>query len=244
MAQPSLLVGVRDNAAAMRAGGDLTGACEYLLRALDSARDAFGADEPEVLWTAHLLARLRREAGDPAAARRLLEESLAAGELRLGDREPVMLAIAYELATLAEELGNRHEARRNFSRVAAAGPAQLGDDHWQVRAARDRFDVGEGTRTDVSQAEARAALSPFESEGPRLKVNPLANWTAADLRAYMDAHDLPRHPLVAKGYPSIGCVPCTSRVKSGEDQRSGRWRGLDKTECGIHQPLETDGSGI
>ena len=104
-------------------GGDLTGACEYLLRALDSARDAFGADEPEVLWTAHLLARLRREAGAPAAARRLLEESLAAGELRLGDREPVMLAIAYELATLAEELGNRHEARRNFSRVAAAGPA-------------------------------------------------------------------------------------------------------------------------
>ncbi|MFV2107175.1 tetratricopeptide repeat protein [Micromonospora sp. LOL_015] len=137
VAQPSLLVGVRDNAAAMRAGGDLAGACEYLLRALDSARDAFGTDEPEVLWTAHLLARLQREAGDPTAARRLLEESLAAGELRLGDREPVMLAIAYELATLAEELGNRHEARRNFARVAAAGPAQLGDDHWQVRAARE-----------------------------------------------------------------------------------------------------------
>ena len=84
------------------------------------------------------------------------------------------------------------------------------------------------------QAEARAALSPFEKDGPRLKVNPLANWTAADLRAYMDAHDLPRHPLVAKGYPSIGCFPCTTPVKEGEDARAGRWRGEDKEECGIH----------
>ena len=52
------------------------------------------------------------------------------------------------------------------------------------------------------------------------------------------------HPLVAKGYPSIGCVPCTSRVAAGEDLRAGRWRGLDKTECGIHVRLESDGSGI
>jgi phosphoadenosine phosphosulfate reductase len=49
---------------------------------------------------------------------------------------------------------------------------------------------------------------------------------------------------VSKGYPSIGCVPCTSRVQPGEDQRAGRWRGLEKTECGIHVPLEADGSGI
>ena len=51
---------------------------------------------------------------------------------------------------------------------------------------------------------------------------------------YFEAHDLPRHPLEAEGYPSIGCSPCTSKVQPGEDPRSGRWRGWDKTECGIH----------
>jgi len=90
----------------------------------------------------------------------------------------------------------------------------------------------------------RSTLRLFEPDGARIKVNPLANWSIVDLKAYMMEHGLPEHPLVAKGYPSIGCVPCTSRVAVGEDIRAGRWRGLDKTECGIHMPLETDGSGI
>ena len=67
-----------------------------------------------------------------------------------------------------------------------------------------------------------------------MKVNPLAHWSASDIAAYMDRHDLPRHPLVAQGYLSIGCAPCTSRVRPGEDARSGRWRGTAKVECGIH----------
>ncbi len=62
--------------------------------------------------------------------------------------------------------------------------------------------------------------------------------------AYAEQHDLPPHPLVAQGYPSIGCVPCTDRVLDGEDSRAGRWRGSDKDECGIHFGLESDGSGI
>ncbi len=95
------------------------------------------------------------------------------------------------------------------------------------------------------QNSQRAALSLFEAEGTRIKINPLVSWSADDLKAYALRHGLPEHPLVAKGYPSIGCVPCTTRVTGDEDQRSGRWRGLDKTECGIHEPLfETDGSGI
>ena len=94
------------------------------------------------------------------------------------------------------------------------------------------------------QNAARAALRLFEADGERIKINPLANWGAGDLRAYMERHDLPPHPLVARGYPSIGCVPCTSRVAPGEDPRAGRWRGVDKTECGIHTGLEADGSGI
>lgn len=81
----------------------------------------------------------------------------------------------------------------------------------------------------------RAALEFFEPDGPnRIKVNPLARWAPQDVRDYMEENRLPRHPLVARGYPSIGCAPCTSPVAPGEDPRSGRWRGQAKTECGIH----------
>ncbi len=81
----------------------------------------------------------------------------------------------------------------------------------------------------------RTALELFETDTDhRFKINPLAHWRAQDLTAYMENNALPRHPLVAKGYPSIGCAPCTSPVKSGEDARSGRWRGQEKVECGIH----------
>jgi phosphoadenosine phosphosulfate reductase len=84
------------------------------------------------------------------------------------------------------------------------------------------------------QSSTRAALDVFEQDGARLKVNPLATWSAQDLRAYMDRHDLPRHPLVARGFKSIGCWPCTTPVAEGEDERAGRWRGSEKVECGIH----------
>jgi phosphoadenosine phosphosulfate reductase len=93
------------------------------------------------------------------------------------------------------------------------------------------------------QAATRAAIQLFEQDGRRVKVNPLATWSSAELKAYMAEHAMPTHPLVAQGYPSIGCQPCTSKVKPGEDERAGRWRGLDKTECGIHLG-EADGSGI
>ncbi len=85
------------------------------------------------------------------------------------------------------------------------------------------------------QASTRAALQFFETDGPtRIKVNPLAHWGPEDVQDYMINNRLPRHPLVAKGYPSIGCAPCTSPVKPGEDPRAGRWRGSAKVECGIH----------
>ncbi|UIJ44220.1 phosphoadenylyl-sulfate reductase [Sphingomonas cannabina] len=88
------------------------------------------------------------------------------------------------------------------------------------------------------QASTRAALPRFELDGDRLKVNPLASWSKADIDAYFAEHDLPRHPLEAEGYASIGCAPCTSKVKPGEDPRAGRWRGWEKTECGIHTAVE------
>ena len=85
------------------------------------------------------------------------------------------------------------------------------------------------------QGAAREAVEFFEAEGDlRIKVNPLAHWGREDIDDYMANNGLPRHPLVAKGYPSIGCWPCTSPVAAGEDARAGRWRGQQKTECGIH----------
>ena len=84
------------------------------------------------------------------------------------------------------------------------------------------------------QGGQRQTLPLFEKDGRKIKINPLAKWTRNDIAAYMDKHNLPRHPLVAKGYPSIGCMPCTSRVGDHEDPRSGRWRDTAKTECGIH----------
>jgi phosphoadenosine phosphosulfate reductase len=92
----------------------------------------------------------------------------------------------------------------------------------------------------------RAALPVFEADGARIKVNPLADWSAGDVATYAEAHDLPQHPLVRHGFLSVGCMPCTTRVKPGEDPRAGRWRGSAKTECGIHiaNALENEGSGI
>lgn len=88
------------------------------------------------------------------------------------------------------------------------------------------------------QASTRANLPFFEPDGAsgRIKVNPLARWSAEDLATYAARHELTPHPLVAQGYPSIGCAPCTSKVQPGEDPRAGRWRGWDKVECGLHSP--------
>ncbi|HLH11946.1 MAG TPA: phosphoadenylyl-sulfate reductase [Methylovirgula sp.] len=94
------------------------------------------------------------------------------------------------------------------------------------------------------QSATRANLPLFEADGPRIKLNPLARWTQADIDAYFDRHDLPRHELVAKNYLSIGCVPCTSPIRPGEDPRAGRWRGRAKTECGVHFALPEAGADI
>ena len=84
------------------------------------------------------------------------------------------------------------------------------------------------------QGGARVAIPVVERDGERLKFNPLANVTAEELKAlYADAK-LPPHPLVASGFASVGCMPCSSRSAPGEDARAGRWRGKAKTECGIH----------
>ena len=80
----------------------------------------------------------------------------------------------------------------------------------------------------------RVSLPVVEAADHQVKFNPLANWGKAELDAYMVAHNLPAHPLVAQGFPSIGCWPCTQAVENDEDVRAGRWAGSEKSECGIH----------
>lgn len=124
------------------------------------------------------------------------------------------------------------EACCEFRKVRPLNRALEGFDAWVT--GRKRF-----------QSTSRASIPSVEADRTHVKINPLAHWGEAEVEAYMAQHDLPRHPLVEDGYLSIGCMPCTNRVAPGEDPRSGRWAGQDKTECGIHVP-ETfeEGSGI
>lgn len=85
---------------------------------------------------------------------------------------------------------------------------------------------------------ARLSMPVFEHASNRFKVNPLASWTQDDVDLFFSHRNLPRHPLVAQGYPSIGCWPCTRPAADPSDIRSGRWAGQDKTECGLHVEKE------
>ncbi len=84
------------------------------------------------------------------------------------------------------------------------------------------------------QGGLRAAIPVVEEDGARLKFNPFANVSRDEIDAIFKAANLPPHPLVASRFLSVGCMPCTSRTSPDEDERAGRWRGRDKTECGIH----------
>ncbi len=86
-----------------------------------------------------------------------------------------------------------------------------------------------------ADAPTRAG-APIVGLDPRglVKVNPLATWTDEDLAGYIAEHDVPVNPLVYRGYPSVGCQPCTRPVAPGANPRSGRWAGSDRTECGLH----------
>ncbi len=81
---------------------------------------------------------------------------------------------------------------------------------------------------------ADAPIVSWDASFGLVKVNPLATWTEHDIASYLADHDLPLHPLVPKGYRSIGCAPTTRPVAEGEEARAGRWSGLDKSECGLH----------
>lgn len=108
-------------------------------------------------------------------------------------------------------------------KVRPLGPALDGFEAWIT--GRKRF-----------HGAGRATLRVIDHAEGRYKVNPLASWTQEDVDRFIRDRDLPRHPLVAQGYASIGCWPCTAPVSAGSPPRAGRWAGTEKTECGLHAP--------
>lgn len=93
-----------------------------------------------------------------------------------------------------------------------------------------------GIRRDQTSERAKAKILELQEDG-LLKINPLLNWAKADVKRYAEEHNLPSHPLLEKGYRSIGCAPCTVAIGLNDDERAGRWTGRGKTECGLHTDM-------
>lgn len=92
-----------------------------------------------------------------------------------------------------------------------------------------------GIRRDQTSVRARAKI--LEMQNDLLKINPLLNWTKADIKKYAEENKLPSHPLLEKGYRSVGCAPCTIAIGLNDDERAGRWAGRGKMECGLHTDM-------
>ena len=93
---------------------------------------------------------------------------------------------------------------------------------------------GSGVRRDEAVTRSETKVVEWDAKRGKVKVNPIATWTQAEVDAYVEKYGVLVNPLAYDGFPSIGCAPCTHRVAPGEDPRSGRWSGQAKTECGIH----------
>jgi phosphoadenosine phosphosulfate reductase len=146
------------------------------------------------------------------------------------------------LATL-DTVRDRYPVRLNVRR-----PDRPLDDLWRVDTdaccnARKVVPLEEALAgKDAWLSGLRRADSPDRADTPivsrdrrgLVKVNPIATWTDDDVALYIQLHDVPVNPLVARGYPSVGCWPCTQAVAAGDDKRAGRWAGTAKTECGLH----------
>ncbi|HEY1630020.1 MAG TPA: phosphoadenylyl-sulfate reductase [Rhizomicrobium sp.] len=219
-------------------GRDAEGVLRLALREAFTGRAAvvssFGSESGVLL---HMVARI-----DPATPVLFLNTGKLFGEtLRYRDRLQDVLGLT-DIRAIGPHPADRSardpegtlwardtDACCNFRKVAP------------VRRALEGF-AAQITGRKRFQTHARAEMEKVEFFEGRFRFNPLADWTQSQLEAYFTEHDIPRHPLVEDGYPSIGCMPCTRRVQSGESYRDGRWSGLDKDECGIHTGV--DGEGI
>jgi phosphoadenosine phosphosulfate reductase len=99
-------------------------------------------------------------------------------------------------------------------------------------------------RKDQTSDRAKASVVQWDGKFNLMKINPLLTWTRRDVWSFVMEHEVPYNPLHDRGYPSIGCWPCTQPIKEGEDERAGRWAGRTKKECGLHVIEHQNGSGI
>ena len=156
--------------------------------------------------------------------------------LALRDRIAERLGIEVELLRPSETVAE-YEAR-NGGTVYDRDPDRCCADRKvsMLRPAVEGYDAWiSSIRADQSSHRAKAGIVSWDGKFGLVKVNPLLRWTHRDVWAYLIAHDVPYNPLHDKGFPSIGCWPCTRSVAPGEsDERAGRWAGQAKTECGLH----------
>ena len=188
---------------------------------------SFGADSAVLL---HLAAGV--DADMPVLfvdSGKLFEETLAYRDrlvAELGLRAVRTVGPDTEVLARRDPTGERHQLDPDgcceIRKVEPLEAALVGFDLWITGRRRH-------------QAATRASMPRLERDGAgRLKLNPLADWSPADVAAYRRRHHLPAHPLETRGYRSIGCAPCTTPVAPGEGPRAGRWRHRPKTECGLH----------
>jgi len=123
----------------------------------------------------------------------------------------------------------------HINKVEPLDEALTGYDAWMSGIRRQQTDFRKSIRIIEEYSAAKASADPSSGgEGGLYKISPLANFTSRDAWWYLKEHHIPQHPLYEKGYLSIGCRPCTRPVQAGDDERSGRWAGKAKKECGIH----------
>jgi thioredoxin-dependent adenylylsulfate APS reductase len=167
---------------------------------------------------------------------------------RVRDRYDVRVEVIFPDATAVSEMVREHgmnlfyesvEQRQRCCGVRKVQPLDAylaGLDAWITGLRRDQA----VTRTDTPKVQID------HTHGGIVKLNPIAGWTRAEVMAYVRANDVPTNRLHARGYPSVGCEPCSRAVRVGEDERAGRWwwESAESRECGIHFGSEAQGSGI
>ncbi len=227
----------------------------------DTVRDATAV--PDLAELAEVSARLETSAAGAAvrwAHERFGDELVIAGSFQ----DAVLIDIAEKAAPgievvfldtqyhFAETLWFVEQVRRRYDlnlRVVHPLSEVEPDNRWQTdvegccgvrkveplaRALEGKAAWITGLRRVDAPTRANAPVVSWDLARNMVKVNPLAAWTDADMAGYTADHALPVHPLAERGFPSIGCWPCTRPVAPGEDPRAGRWSGSSKTECGLH----------
>ena len=156
----------------------------------------------------------------------------------IGTRDAVAATLPLTVVNVAPQLSVAEQDEKYGPDLFARDP-DLCCALRKVTPLRNSLEKYDAWATGLRRAETRdrviAPVVGWDADKQRVKVSPLARWTAADVERYVEENNVLVNPLQYDGYPSIGCWPCTRRVAPGEDLRSGRWAGTAKTECGIHR---------